>query len=180
MAVKWGNTKCTVIKWGNTTCTCVKWGSTVVFPDGYNGSSFTYPIASGFNNGLYATGTMSVKTSRAPYYVYGTASVDSIDFSQYSSMIITVTGFLTDPGMGYTDSVWHTFLCTISDTWPSTSTIKGHTSGYVPKDNSTKTVTIDVSSYTSTYKLYITYCVDCSAVLSGITYIFNVTGISFI
>lgn len=181
MAIKWGSTKVTAVKWGSTSCTCVKWGSTVVFPDGYNGSSFTYPIASGFDSdGLYATGTMSVKISSAPYYVHGTASIDSIDFSQYSSMIITVTGFLTDPGGDYSDSVWHTFLCTISNTWPSSSTIKGRYTAYVPKDNSTRTVTIDVSEYTSTYKLYITYCVDCSAVLSNITYIFNVTGISFI
>ena len=39
------------IKWGSTYVTAVKWGSTKVFPDsmGFNGSSFDYPIASGFN-----------------------------------------------------------------------------------------------------------------------------------
>ena len=51
MAIKWGSTYVTAVKWGNTTCTAVKWGSTKVFPDsmGFNGSSFDYPIASGFN-----------------------------------------------------------------------------------------------------------------------------------
>ena len=50
MAIKWGSTVVTAVKWGNTNCTQVKWGSTVVFPNstGYNGSSFTDPIASGF------------------------------------------------------------------------------------------------------------------------------------
>lgn len=107
MAVKWGNTKCTVIKWGNTTCTCVKWGSTVVFPDGYNGSSFTYPIASGFSNGLSSSGSGSYNSSGSPHYLYETRSSDTIDFSQYTSVIFSITGYMSDPGGGFADYIGH-------------------------------------------------------------------------
>ncbi len=56
MAIKWGSTVVTAVKWGNTNCTQVKWGSTIVFPNstGYNGSSFTDPIASGFTLWCYS------------------------------------------------------------------------------------------------------------------------------
>ena len=62
MAIKWGNTYVTAVKWGNTNCTQVKWGSTIVWPldTGFNGSSFAYPLASGFEFGPEKTGIYSL------------------------------------------------------------------------------------------------------------------------
>ena len=55
MAIKWGSTYVTAVKWGSTNCTTVYWGSTKVFPNSnaYNGSTFAYPMASGFTLWCY-------------------------------------------------------------------------------------------------------------------------------
>ena len=57
MAIKWGSTYVTAVKWGSTNCTTVYWGSTKVFPDSiaYDGSTFAYPMASGFDVTYYPT-----------------------------------------------------------------------------------------------------------------------------
>ena len=98
MSIKWGSTYVTVVKWGGTTCTQVKWGSTVVFPTatGYNGSSYDYPIASGFNNGLVFN--FNFKTQNANTGYLGSTSNNTINFSLFSK--VTIVWNSTKPTSG--------------------------------------------------------------------------------
>ena len=98
MAIKWGSTYVTVVKWGSTICTQVKWGSTVVFPDstGYNGSSFSWPIASGFNNSLSFNFNFKQLSENSGYL--DAISNDNIDFSLYKNIYIPYTS--TKPYLG--------------------------------------------------------------------------------
>ena len=98
MAVKWGSTKCTVIKWGTNNCTCVKWGSTIVFPDGYNGSTTTAPL-----NGYHFVNEAPFKTEYSDaeavkpdhggfvVYISGIPANPERDFTKYSH--ITISGY---------------------------------------------------------------------------------------
>lgn len=78
--LKWGSTEVTVLKWGNTTCTAAYWGSTKVFPtnNGYDGSSYVAPIASGLQ--YYTIYTSARTTYTGTEYFSNTASNTSLRF----------------------------------------------------------------------------------------------------
>lgn len=80
MAVKWGNTTCTVIKWGNTTCSAVYWGSTKVFPDEYK---------TNFNT-IYTGGTSG--TSTTAKYKTGTPTTGYTYRSKSDITLASVSG----------------------------------------------------------------------------------------
>ncbi len=98
MAIKWGSTYVTAVKWGSTNCTQVKWGSTVVFPNstGYNGSSFDYPIASGFDNGLVFNFNFRQQNQNIGHLI--STSKNNINFSLYKNIEIQYTS--TKPTLG--------------------------------------------------------------------------------
>ena len=136
MSIKWGSTYVTAVKWGSTTCTQVKWGSTVVFPNatGYNGTSFDFPIASGFNNGV--TFHLNFKESGVNTTYMATTSNNTINFAPYSRLYIT-SSYTTD-GTG----AWATLYsvsCGGTQVWSTTGA----------------TADINISSVTSTGTLYI-------------------------
>lgn len=136
MSIKWGSTYVTAVKWGNTNCAQVKWGNTVVFPNatGYNGSSFAWPIASGFDSGV--TFHLNFKESGVNTKYMATTSKDNINFAPYSRLYIT-SSYTSD-----STSAWATLAsvsCSGSQVWSSTGA----------------TADINISSVTSTGKLYI-------------------------
>ena len=98
MAIKWGSTKCNTIKWSSNICTCVKWGSTIVFPDGYNGSTATAPL-DGYNfvNEAPFKTEYSDDESIPPdnlgfvIYISGIPYNSRKDFTKYS--YITISGY---------------------------------------------------------------------------------------
>ena len=106
-----------------------------------------------------------------------TRSSDTIDFSQYTSVIFSITGYMSDPGGGFADYIYSYLGIFIQKSFPSSYTLRTVS---CPKDNSTITYTYDVSSITSSdIKIYITYCVDSTKVLT-VSHNFSITGISFI
>ena len=136
MSIKWGSTYVTAVKWGSTNCTQVKWGSTVVFPNatGYNGSSFDFPIASGFNSGV--TFHLNFKESGVNTTYKATTSNNNINFAPYSNIKITAS-YTSD-----STSAWATLAsvsCAGSQVWSTTGL----------------TANVNVSSITSTGTLYI-------------------------
>ena len=141
MAIKWGSTYVTAVKWGSTICTQVKWGSTVVFPNstGYNGSSFDFPIASGFNNGVAISANFKNDGFNTGYKA--TTSKNNINFSMYKT--ITITWETTRPKLGNQEA-WST-LDSVSCAGTSAS---GSIYGANPCN-------ADISSITSTGTLYI-------------------------
>ena len=111
MAIKWGNTTCTVIKWGSTQCSIVYWGSTIVFPgyNGkvlYNGSIFTSPLTKvyvGASTTAITSGAISVSQAantsatvvvnifRTHITQYPTSSSEAINLSAYNYLTIEYT-----------------------------------------------------------------------------------------
>lgn len=186
MAIKWGGTWITAVKWGNTNLTQVKWGSTVVWPDsiGFNGSSYVYPIASGFNTtggpssgfnkigelhyGLKMAASSNYQNYSDSYYIYFT-SKDNINFSMYSYIDIdySISTVLHSGVEGNSGSVH--FRSTLDNVECGSTSISYSITTTVTAPPSTRTVgTIyrpryiikcNISSITSTTKLYITfYC----------------------
>ena len=108
MAIKWGNSTVTAVKWGSTNITAVYWGSTKVWPDGYSGGTFSYPIAGGlimYKGGGntftrydldhdYTSGgniTMShTFVHDATYYKWRLEFQNSINFSSFSKITIAL------------------------------------------------------------------------------------------
>ena len=82
MAVKWGNTTCTVIKWGSTTCTAVYWGSTKVWPD----SPFALLSDPWIEHKNYyhsgSTSTTTVNRVNAASYTYFNKDVSKINLAE--------------------------------------------------------------------------------------------------
>ena len=98
MAIKWGSSPVTTVKWSTNTCTCVKWGSTIVFPDGYNGSTATAPLNgyNCFNEAPFKTeysDAEHVKPDHLGFVVYnnGVPFNGERDFTKYS--YITISGY---------------------------------------------------------------------------------------
>ena len=100
MAIKWQSTYVTAVKWNTTNVTKVIWGptNTVVFPDstGYNGSSFSWPIASGFNNSLSFNFNFRERYENTGFI--DAVSNDNINFSLYKNIYISYTS--TKPSAG--------------------------------------------------------------------------------
>ena len=98
MAIKWNNSAVTTVKWGTNNCTCVKWGSTIVFPDGYNGSTATAPLNgyNCFNSAPFSTeysDAEHVKPDHGGWVVYNNSVPFNAerDFTKYS--YITISGY---------------------------------------------------------------------------------------
>lgn len=172
MAIKWGSTKCTVIKWGTNNCTCVKWGSTIVFPDGYNGSTVTAPL-----NGLNvsappytaaATYTGSINDNRVQAkYMTGKKSDGSNmrTWDGYSTVTITLTGSMSiTSGSGNVSNLHHyviILLSASSETYPSSGSGIGRFE--VPKDGSTVTLSSTFSPPAGASRYFnLTYGVEVS------------------
>ena len=149
MAIKWGSTKCTVIKWGSSNCTCVKWGSTIVFPDGYNGSTVTAPLE-GLNVSAApytaaATYTGTINDYRViGHYMTGkkTDGSNMRTWDGYSKVTITLTGSISiTSGSGNVNNLKHyviILLSASSEGYPSSGSGIGRFE--VPKDGSTVTL----------------------------------------
>ena len=70
----------------------IKWGNTIVWPDSerYNRSSFAWPIASGFNNGVSHYVDLGATTTTSSNWAT-TSNNDDIDFSKYNTIVVTTT-----------------------------------------------------------------------------------------
>ena len=108
MAIKWNSSTVTAVKWNSSTVTAVYWQSTLVWPDGYGGGTFSYPIAGGLktykaggssyssfsNDNDYTSGgniTMShTFTYNATSYRWRLEFQNSINFSSYSKITISL------------------------------------------------------------------------------------------
>lgn len=149
--LKWGNTEVTAVKWGSTTCTAVYWGSTKVFPTihGYDGSTFSAPIASGLNkNPSSETGAFGKVTTMSYGYCY-IGTIDTIDWSNYSSITIKVRRVATGD---YLENTLH--ISTAMTVTSYGGVCKGHFNSSFTGRDSTLEETIDISSVTSSSKMY--------------------------
>ena len=108
MAIKWGNSTVTAVKWGSTNITAVYWGSTKVWPDGYSGGTFSYPIAGGlksykaggnnyssfdYDNDYTSGGNITMSHNfvhDATYYRWRLEFQNSINFSSFSKITIAL------------------------------------------------------------------------------------------
>lgn len=149
MAIKWGSSAVTTVKWGTNNCTCVKWGSTIVFPDGYNGSTTTAPLE-GLNVSAppytaAATYTGAINDFNV-HRKYSTGHrVDRSDYRTwdgYSKVTITLTGSISiTSGNGNVNNLKHYVVILLSydsEGYPSSGSGIGKFE--VPKDGSTVTL----------------------------------------
>lgn len=93
MAVKWGNTVCTVIKWGSTVCSQVKWGSTVVYPDSsaicfysYGANPLSFEIGNRFYQGSSQHATYAYISSNTTSDGTITFNTNNIEFTKVTKI----------------------------------------------------------------------------------------------
>ena len=172
MAIKWGSTKCNTIKWSSNICTCVKWGSTIVFPDGYNGSTTTAPLE-GLNVSAApytaaATYTGTINDNRViGHYMTGkkTDGSNMRTWDGYSKVTITLTGSISiTSGSGNVNNLKHYVIILLSynaEGYPSSGNGIGRFE--VPKDGSTVTLSSTFSPPAGASRYFnLTYGVEVS------------------
>ena len=166
MAIKWGSTKCNTIKWSSNTCTCVKWGSTIVFPDGYNGSTATAPL-DGYNFVNEApfkteySNEEHIKPDHLGFVVYSSGiPVNNAerDFTKYSH--ITISGYhnMTDWDQGDINKIDPKIEIHFSHTTSGYWGTAGFTNFDIPK-NGSFTLTSEVlnASTDGKFKFFFAY-----------------------
>lgn len=108
MAIKWNSSAVTAVKWNSSTVTAVYWQNTLVWPDGYGGGTFSYPIAGGlktykaggssynsydYDNDYTSGGNITMShtfTYSATSYRWRLEFQNSINFSSYSKITISL------------------------------------------------------------------------------------------
>ena len=108
MAIKWNSSTVTAVKWNSSTVTAVYWQSTKVWPDGYGGGTFSYPIAGGlktykaggnnyssydYDNDYTSGGNITMSHTfvhDATTYRWRLEFQNSINFSSFSKITISL------------------------------------------------------------------------------------------